>query len=180
MNIEAILSSLSIIAFVDDNVLREARSLPWSLCVDTEARLEQLRRVDMNALPGDSVTRGIKLMLSLGVPMAKIKTGVALLAECQWSTRCVEQGHGSMACIKKLHQEYTAAMLSARAALHQQRALFAVSPLNAQAARLDERMRRQSARATQKITGAMCFSPTYTARLERCCLRVVTRPVPRG
>ena len=36
------------------------------------------------------------------------------------------QGHGSMACLKKLHEGYTGEVLAARSALRQQRALFAV------------------------------------------------------
>lgn len=154
---QVVFSSLSVIAFIDDKVLREVRALPWSLCVDTPTRLEQLRGIDINCLPNDTVTRGVKRMLTAGVPLSGIQTGIALLAECQWSTRCVEQGHGSMACIKKLHQEYTAPMLTSRAALHQQRALFAKSPADAQAERLDRRIRRQSARQPHKISGRHVF-----------------------
>eukprot|EP00974_Lingulodinium_polyedra_P087401 8471520-Lingulodinium_polyedra.AAC.1 len=53
-----------------------------------------------------------------------LQEGVMMLAEAPWSTRLVEQAHGSTACVHRLHKEYGLEALSARSYLHQARHMF--------------------------------------------------------
>ena len=54
-----------------------------------------------------------------------IADGLKLLGEVSWTTCGVEQGHGSVAVIHKLHPEYCVPTIAARSLLHQARAMFA-------------------------------------------------------
>ena len=54
---------------------------------------------------------------------------VELLANCSWATTFVEQLHGSLAVLKKLHKMYGETTLSLRAYLKQLESLFRAAGL---------------------------------------------------
>ena len=120
---------------------------------ETEKQLDDLHALDH--APDETIAKNVWYMLRAGVTKGRIREAIALLGECQRSTRCVEHGHGSMACIRKRHPDYTGAVLAARAAIHQQRACFAIAPSTARAAKLELRMRRLARSMPQVSVVAM-------------------------
>ena len=98
---DVLLAGLTMSAFIGGRVFRVARSYPWSLTTDTDQQLDDLGALD--SPPEETIALNVWYMLRAGVSRARFLEAVALLGECQWSTRCVEQGHGSMACIRKQH-----------------------------------------------------------------------------
>ena len=80
-----------------------------------------------------------------GTPEAVILDGIRLLAETQWSTTQVEQGHASMAVVARFHPDLELTSLLLRSGLHQNRALFSsAAPL------MSQKLALQQQRALQK------------------------------
>ena len=152
---EVVLAGLTCLGFVSEKVFRVARSLPWSICRDIDGGLDALQA--LQAAPQDPTAQKIWFLLRVGVSRARLQDACRVLGECEWSTRCVEQGHGSIACIKKLHPECTGGVLAARAALHQQRAMFNASEGAKQVAKLEAQLQRQCRKQPEKITGRHVF-----------------------
>ena len=88
--------------FVDRRIFQVANSLPWSLALgDIAANLEALHQLDYKGT--DSATLQIKELLTLQFNRQALGLAVELLKDVPWTSVTVEQGHGSMAVIHKLH-----------------------------------------------------------------------------
>lgn len=144
----ALLSAHASVAFLDKRVFQVARGFPWKLTQgDIAANLEALS--ESNAAVADPTTAQIKSLLGLGYNRAALVDAVALLREVPWSTLGVEQAHGSVACIHKLHKGCGVETITCRALLHQARHLFVPSPeatKDEQAKVRIERLRRSAKR----------------------------------
>lgn len=79
------------------------------------------------------------------------------MLEISWTTAGVEQGHGSMAVVHKLHRGYTASLLAARSLLHQCRVLFAKLREDTATRRLRARFEKLEAARPERITGRHVF-----------------------
>ena len=125
-----------------------AKGFPWKLTQgDIAANLEALS--ESNAAVADPTTAQIKSLLGLGYSRAALVDAVALLREVPWSALGVEQAHGSVACIHKLHKGCGVEAIACRALLHQARHLFVPSPeatKDEQAKVRIERLRRSAKR----------------------------------
>ena len=76
--------------------------------------------------------------------MDMLKDGLDRLADAKWATPAVEQGHGSMAHIHRVHKEFGPSMLCTRAFLHNIRLLL---PLET----AEEKLARRQVLAMQKL-----------------------------
>ena len=123
----ALHSAHASIAFLDRRVFQVAKGFPWKLTQgDIAANLEALS--ESNAAVADPTTAQIKSFLGLGYNRAALVDAVALLREVPFSTLGVEQAHGSVACIHKLHKGCGVETITCRALMHQARHLFVPSP----------------------------------------------------
>ena len=73
------------------NRLRAARQPPWSLL--SGDRAENLQVLRDGPLPTEESTMNIYQLMRLGYSRSTLLEGLALLAQANWSTNCVEQGH---------------------------------------------------------------------------------------
>jgi hypothetical protein len=123
----ALLSARASAAFLTKRVFHVARGLPWKLAQgDVAANLEALD--NSSDAVTDPTTAQIKSLLALGFNRTALADAVTLLREVPWSTLGVEQAHGSVACIHKLHRGCGVETITCRALLHQARHLFVPSP----------------------------------------------------
>ena len=110
-------------AFLDRRCLQAARAWPWKLCRGDV--LEALTRLgEGGTVDEDSTTAKLQRLVRSGYSMEMLSAGIALLAQAPWSTRCVEQAHGSLAQSMRKHPEYSAEAASLRSYLSVARALF--------------------------------------------------------
>jgi hypothetical protein len=157
---QAMYSCLISAGFVARRAIAVVRSYPWRLCEgDVEGNLRQLQREDSSPSE-DQTTTKIHRLLQLGFPIHMLAEGIDLLSHVHWTTTSIEQGHGSMALVHRLHRYYSAQQLCQRAFIHAIRAL-AADPDDDPAARsvraLDKKLVQLSRRQPQRITGRHIF-----------------------
>ena len=92
-------------AFFAWRVLRPSNQLPWTLCRgDIKSNLEKLKA---GPRPINSTAEKPWVLLQNGViPMVVLIRLVTLLADTPWTTMVVEQLHGSLAALSRVHPEY--------------------------------------------------------------------------
>ena len=135
--------------------LREAQGHPWSLCVgDVDRNLDELRREEA---PTERVALQIYRLLRIGYSRGAIKQGLALMANCPWSSVCVEQGHVCASMTMRRHKEYSANTMRARSMLLQARPLLSTPPELAQRQRLRNKIAKLDKMKPQHITGRQVF-----------------------
>jgi hypothetical protein len=140
--------------------LRAVRKPPWSLAVgDVAANLVALRE---GLLPAEPTTRKIYQLLRMEYPQAVVQEGIALLAECPWTSKLVEQPHASMKSLMSAHASYGIDIMMARAMIMQCRPLFAVDPDERKLANLCRRIDALRHRQPQRITGRHMFVRALT------------------
>lgn len=114
-------------AFTFRRVLWPAGAYPWSLCQgDIDSNLAHLAESTAEVM--DPTAAKIKALLGLGYNRGLLKDGLTLLREVPFSTQAVEQSHGSIATIHRMHATLGGSSIASRAMLHQARHLFAPSP----------------------------------------------------
>ena len=133
-------SSLVAVGFLESRCLRVAESLPWSLTRDIDAQIRWLQSLPKP--PKEEVAQYCWRLLKAGFPEEKLNEALELLAEANWTSKGVEQAHGSLAAINKLHKAYMAWMLSTRAMVHQQRARFSTDPENVKQDKAETRIKK--------------------------------------
>ena len=101
--------------------MRVAADYPWRLAEGNVTANLQALADDSGPLHG--VTKKIRDLVGVEYPLHRIVPGVQLLAEVQWTSTSVEQGHGSAATLYRLHKQYGANMLCQRSLLHMMRHL---------------------------------------------------------
>ena len=109
-------------AFVYRRAFRSAKSLPWTLTRGCIA--ENLRALAAGDMPDETISAKIWQLMRLGYNVKELTEALGLLAEARWSTKVVEQQHGSAAAMHKAHPSYIAESLSRRAFLHMVTALL--------------------------------------------------------
>ena len=135
--------------------LREAQGHPGSLCVgDVDRNLDELRREEA---PTERVALQIYRLLRIGYSRGAIKQGLALMANCPWSSVCVEQGHVCASMTMRRHKEYSANTMRARSRLLQARPLLSTPPELAQRQRLRNKIAKLDKMKPQHITGRQVF-----------------------
>ena len=124
---DSITAALVTQSYIDFRVFSHARSLPWSLCRgDIAANLQSLQHSPTE--PEDHLCQKLKELLQLGYSPKLLEDAVGLLQEVHWSTIQVEQAHGSVSSVHRLHPDYQVDRLVDRATLHQMRMLFRGGP----------------------------------------------------
>jgi len=100
-------------AFYYWRVFTPVYQLPWSLCRgDVRANLEALSR---GPRPLNRTAAKAWDLMDLGlIPMAILVRMVVLFADTPWTTMVVEQLHGTLAALSRLHPEYELDTLLAR------------------------------------------------------------------
>jgi len=95
-------------------VLEPASRRPWSLARgDLAANLDALAAEEED--PADEVSHQLWLLARNGFPRAQLLGVLRLMQEIGWSTMTVEQQHGSVATLRRLHPEYGVETLTSRA-----------------------------------------------------------------
>lgn len=149
-------------AFIKHKVLRGVAGYPWRLAEgDVAANLRALA-TDPGCFHG--VTQKVKELIRVGYPFHRIVAGVQLLAEVQWTSTSVEQGHGSAATLHRLHKQYGANMLCQRSMLHMLRHLVSDGEGADRAARqLEAKEEALAAKRPQYLGGRQAFLQDFMA-----------------
>ena len=143
-------------AFVYRRAFRSAKSLPWTLTRGCIA--ENLRALAAGDMPDETISAKIWQLMRLGYNVKELTEALGLLAEARWSTKVVEQQHGSAAAMHKAHPSYIAESLSRRAFLHMVTALLP-SPSDSDPRRdkIDRRIAALERQQPEKISGRHVF-----------------------
>lgn len=147
--------------------LREVRRPPWSLIGgDVSAKLVELRD---SPAPRDETAQKIQRLMQMDVPIGQLLEGIALLAECPWTTRQVEQPHAVAKALLQSHSAYGEGTMLARAVVTQGRTLFTTDPDEKQLARLNIRWEKLRRKQPHRITGrhVYCRGLTKSAALYK-------------
>jgi hypothetical protein len=110
-------------AYIQKKLFNVVEELPWCLVVGDVSL--NLQRLEDEGYDGDdpTVLKIVELM-HLGYNRQRLVEGVSLLRDVPWSTVTVEQAHGSMAAIHRLHPTMSSEVLAHRTMVHQCRNLF--------------------------------------------------------
>ena len=152
-------------AFVYRRAFRSAKSLPWTLTRGCIA--ENLRALAAGDMPDETISAKIWQLMRLGYNVKELTEALGLLAEARWSTKVVEQQHGSAAAMHKAHPSYTAESLSRRAFLHMVTALLP-SPCDSdpQRNKIDRRIAALERQQPEKISGRHVFFGDFYQALK--------------
>lgn len=134
-------------------VLQPAGQRPWSLSRgDLRQNLEQLRSEGGDE--HDPFTLQMWLLLKAGFPVQQLVRTLELLRDVAWTTLTVEQQHGSLASLRRLHPEYGSDTLTARATVLQMRRLLPKpSDEERELMRLSKGIRKLLAKQPSKAAG---------------------------
>ena len=116
----------------------------WSLLLgDRNRNLDML----VNApVPAEPLSAKIWHLTKVGYNREQLLQGLALLANCPWSSTGVEQQHGSASTIRKLHTAYGKDTLCSRALVHSARALFSEAQSSLAVSKREELVKRLQAK----------------------------------
>lgn len=159
-------------------VLEPAGQRPWALARgDVRQNLESLREeVDM---PSEAMTQQLWLLLQSDFPVQLLIRTVQLLQDVGWTTLPVEQQHGSVASLRRLHPEYGTATLTARAlVLMLRRLLPSQSREERELARLSQQLNRLLSKQPSKIGARQAMLSEWFGVLRARQWR--DRPKPLG
>ena len=110
-------------SYICRKLFNVAGGLPWSLCVgDISLNLQCLE--DEGYDGDDPTVLKILELMRLGYNRQRLAEGISLLRDIPWSTVTVEQAHGSMAAIHRLHPTFSSGVLAHRTMVHQCRNFF--------------------------------------------------------
>ena len=130
-------------AYMERKFMVATRGSPWRYCRgDLDAQLEALAAGPM---PDEPTGRKLRILLDRGYPKPLLRDALRLLAQCQWSTTTIEQGHGSLAVVHQYHKGYGPMSLTQRAFIHMLKVLVAES-----AEAKSERLTKKGAAALDK------------------------------
>jgi hypothetical protein len=118
-------------------------------------------------MPDETISAKVWQLMRLGHNVKELTEALGLLAEARWSTKVVEQQHGSAAAMHKAHPSYTADSLSRRAFLHMVKALLP-SPSDSDPRRdkIDRRIAALERQQPEKNTGRHVFFGDYYQALK--------------
>lgn len=112
------------VGYMKEKFVYPAEQLPWTLTRgDKERNLEELKALPKEAVT-DPVARKIHTLARKEYNPHELLEALELLGEIPWSTKAVEQGHGSAAVVRRVHSECGPESVASRAMLHQCRGLF--------------------------------------------------------
>ena len=147
--------SQAILAFLKYRIWDEVESMPWLLCRgDIAQNIADLRD---GPDASDHTTIKIQKLARLGWRMSVLVDGVERLGDVPWSTSAHEQGHGSAACIHKVHPGYSTRILTARAFLHICRCLYSRPPVESIMKRTEAALARLDRKQPSKVHGKQMF-----------------------
>lgn len=143
-------------AYIHKKIFSVADELPWSLVAGDVS--ENLQRLADKGYDGDDPTvMKIVELLRLGYNRERLVEGVSLLRDVPWSTMTVEQAHGSLACIHRLHPTLSVGVLAHRAMIHQCRHMFHQPMEEREIARADQKAVALRKKMPQKIHAKQVF-----------------------
>lgn len=143
-------------AYIQDKIFSVALSYPWSLAVgDIADNLASLLETGYDG--DDQATLAILNLLKMGYNRGRLADAVCLLREIPWTTMAVEQAHGYVAVIHRLHPALTSRVLCHRTLIHQCRALFNKPPEERCVERLCSKMEKMRALEPQRAKGRQIF-----------------------
>lgn len=128
-------------SFLCDRFLRIPDQLPFSLATgDISQNLEDLKNGP--DVTSSEVGRKIQILMRKEYQKIKMERGLELVRDINWTTVSVEQMHGLLSALLKLHKRYGRDMLSARAMLLIVRPLFGFEKKDRHSSRLRQRLAR--------------------------------------
>ena len=89
----------------------------------------------------------------LGTPLRLLVEGLELLRECPWSTKTMEDQHGSMAVTHRHHPDLAGATLACRSFIHSLRALVSEAPADPELKRRLAAIERLDRKKPRRATG---------------------------
>ena len=132
--------------FLQKRIFDEVRRYPFSLAIgDIDGNLDRLLASTDEADSG--CTEKVRSLLRCGYNRQALIRGIQMLRYVEFSTRAVEQGHGTTATLHRYHPDYSVMTMIVRAMIHQCRAMFMPSRDDSQLARLEARRNRVQSRS---------------------------------
>ena len=154
--------------FIDIRIFRVARSLPRSLCQgDIEANLTFLHA---SPKPEEYTSEKIWSLLQLGFSRRKLVEAVQLFRDAAWSTAVVEQAHGSLAAVRRVHSEYGVDMLCLRCMVHVTRALFFEPRVDPTVGNPQKALVRLGKRRPETVTGRHMYLQNAMAEIKEVAM----------
>lgn len=130
--------------------------LPLSLTQgDIDQLLDGLAAMDATSL--DPLSKKVRALLDLGMPRARLRRAILLMAQAPGTTGLVEQNHASGAVLLRHYQSYTEATLCARSLVNQARHLIGATHYERRCERIEAAMRKVEERSKCKRTGQTLF-----------------------
>lgn len=150
-----------------ESKMREARKLPW--CLARGNITENLTNLLNSPPPAEPTSAKVHKLLSSGFSPESLVEAVGLLAETNWTTTVVEQGHSVTSSLAKKHPAYSQKTLTSRAMVTQAATLFRGDPLDRKVQKSRLRLRRLRAKRPERISArhAFCGELFATARRVR-------------
>ena len=146
-------------AFIKDRVLNAIRGDPFGLAIgDKAANLRDLaERADTIS---DEATWKICQLYRVGVSVPRIEQILEVIADLHWSTKAVEEQHGSTAVVQRFTPDKRGESLVLWAFFHMLRCYSAPSPDEKQRGRIEQALAKTIRRAPRRTTGRNPFLRT--------------------
>ena len=145
------------------HVLTRALSPPWNLCQGKP--LEQAKTLwRLPAGTTEPIVLQLQSLLRSGLATEfEVATCIFMLKQCSWMTLEVEQAHGSIAVMRRVHPDLAAEGLAIRSFLHMARSMFTISPLTTALQTLRSRLHRLGQRNPNMLRGQNIWWADTTA-----------------
>ena len=158
------------VAYLTRLCLKPAAGLPWSLCrgdVSHNLRALALLELDQSHC---SATHQIQALYKLGINQEDLQDALILLGQVGWTTKGVEEQHGSLAHVHRAHPDIDATNLSLRGYIHACRVFWRPDRHTTRLARLQKQLKRLRERRGRHISGENLFFKELHSRV-RCRLK---------
>ena len=156
-------AAITSVAFFTGRVFDAVRSYPWCLALgDKMANITRLRGAP---LPNEVTANKVHALVNSGFSEAMLEEGLTFVENAPWSSRVVEQLHGSGAQVHKYHPEMGVNSFQCRAFMHALRTMVNPSQEDKDGAKLQARLQKLESTTFRRISGRHVY-------LKRCCERV--------
>jgi hypothetical protein len=148
-------AALTSASFISFKILREARELPWSLCLgDAEANLREL---SSNPQPLETNSAQLWTLMEKNYPMKGLIDIVEEIKGLPWSSLGVEQQHAATAQFKRMHPSTQEEMLRCRAMAYMMRPLLARDEVVKRVGRLQMHIQLLKRKVPNRLSGKCLF-----------------------
>jgi len=151
--------ALASAAYFSGRVFDVVEEWPWRLALGNKRA--NLRSLKEAPAPWERTARQVWTLVQHGYSEHKLVEGLGFVENAPWSSRVVEQLHGSSAQVAKYHPDMGLASFQCRSFLHAIRALATPTRDAQDQRRMQQRLVKFEARSLRRLTGRQVY-------LKRC------------